>query len=164
MSENSPEIISDPVKQLGQLISQFSSNADSILFIADKTDQINFDQKRTTLITLNQISEGQFPKLKLFDFVLIKDLFEKMDEQKAESIIAQMRDVYARELLLIISESCFRHASDLISLGLGKVAEFEQKGQLHQTWYFAIESYKRVPDWLNNRYWANPELYEKYRW
>jgi hypothetical protein len=26
--------------------------------------------------------------------------------------------------------------------------------------YYDLDTYKSVPDWLNNRYWANPERWE----
>ncbi|WP_290652932.1 DUF6231 family protein [Aquisalimonas sp.] len=29
---------------------------------------------------------------------------------------------------------------------------------------FDVGTYKTTPDWLNPRYWANPELWGKYRW
>ncbi|MGD8939893.1 MAG: DUF6231 family protein [Gammaproteobacteria bacterium] len=29
---------------------------------------------------------------------------------------------------------------------------------------FDIASYKTTPDWLNNKYWANPELWDKHWW
>ncbi len=166
MSEDNPESIPDPVKQL---ISRLSAGANSILFVSQENDeaknnQINFDQTHVITLTLSQLNEDLISRLGLFDFVLIKDLFEKMDKQKVENIIAQMRDVHTRELLLIISESSFNQASDLISLGFTRVAEFDQDGQVHQAWYFALESYKRVPEWLNSQYWANPELFKKYRW
>ncbi|MDD3447840.1 MAG: DUF6231 family protein [Gammaproteobacteria bacterium] len=29
---------------------------------------------------------------------------------------------------------------------------------------FDIATYKVTPDWLNSRYWANPELWDRYWW
>ncbi|MDT8372118.1 MAG: DUF6231 family protein [Gammaproteobacteria bacterium] len=34
----------------------------------------------------------------------------------------------------------------------------------HQLFSYAIESYQPKHDWLNSRFWANPENYDKYRW
>ena len=31
-------------------------------------------------------------------------------------------------------------------------------------WQFNLYDYKPQPDWLNARYWANPENFDKYRW
>ena len=31
-------------------------------------------------------------------------------------------------------------------------------------WQFNLYDYKRLPNWLNSKYWANPENWDKYRW
>ncbi|MFO7808749.1 DUF6231 family protein [Guyparkeria sp.] len=46
----------------------------------------------------------------------------------------------------------------LVSLGFTRQAADEP------IYLFDIETYKRTPDWLNARHWANPELWGKYRW
>lgn len=33
-----------------------------------------------------------------------------------------------------------------------------------QSWQFNLYDYKQRPDWLNSRYWANPENFDKFRW
>lgn len=153
-----PEMDSDLIDQF---ITKFSTGADSILIIGDEIDQAKFDQ---TIIYFNNDNLDQIADLGIFDFVLIKGLLEKINKEKAENLIAQMRDVHARQLLLIINNNCELKVNNLIRLGLRKVAEIDQNDQFFEAWYFALESYKKVPDWLNNRFWANPELYEKYRW
>ena len=34
----------------------------------------------------------------------------------------------------------------------------------NEFWQFNILTYKQVPDWLNARFWANPENWNKFRW
>jgi len=31
-------------------------------------------------------------------------------------------------------------------------------------WQFNLYDYKRLPNWLNSKYWANPENWDKHRW
>ena len=31
-------------------------------------------------------------------------------------------------------------------------------------WQFNLYDYKHLPNWLNSKYWANPENWDKYRW
>jgi hypothetical protein len=33
-----------------------------------------------------------------------------------------------------------------------------------QVFSYAIENYQLKKDWLNSRFWANPQHYDKYRW
>ncbi|MFP4252452.1 MAG: DUF6231 family protein [Guyparkeria sp.] len=47
---------------------------------------------------------------------------------------------------------------NMVSLGYTR-----QRGD-EPMYLFDIETYKRTPDWLNARNWANPELWGKYRW
>ncbi len=46
----------------------------------------------------------------------------------------------------------------LVSLG------FTRQTTEEPVYLFDIETYKRTPDWLNARNWANPEMWDKHRW
>jgi len=87
------------------------------------------------------------------------------DREQAMPLIAALRDLYARRLLLFLPPAAFEWKSEtLIGLGLSLMANYELEGEAWQAWGFDIRSYKSVPDWLNPRYWANPENWGKYRW
>jgi hypothetical protein len=47
-----------------------------------------------------------------------------------------------------------------------KALGFLLQGEAHRQWalVFDVGSYKATPDWLNARHWANPQLWDKYRW
>jgi hypothetical protein len=47
-------------------------------------------------------------------------------------------------------------------LGLGFKLHYQDEH--HQVFFYAIESYQIKKDWLNARFWANPENFDKYRW
>ncbi len=96
-----------------------------------------------------------------FDFVLVSGVFNTMLEDDRNQLVAVLRDQLARELVILLEEETIWPSTDLISLGLRQLPfdTGECRG-----FYFALESYKRVPDWLNTRFWANPENFNKYRW
>ncbi len=71
--------------------------------------------------------------------------------------LTRLRDLLARRVLVVAPDT---QAQPLRALGFG---QFGQLGHL-QVWQFNILAYKQVPDWLNARYWANPENFGKYRW
>lgn len=53
---------------------------------------------------------------------------------------------------------------DLLSLGFIRYAE-TATGSVTSRWYlFDLMTYKPVPDWLNARFWANPDNWDKFRW
>lgn len=87
------------------------------------------------------------------------------DHGHASAVIAALRDVYARRVLLFLPPAAFQWKSEnLLGLGLTLLANYEIDGQAYQAWSFDIRTYKSVPDWLNPRFWANPENWNKFRW
>lgn len=85
-------------------------------------------------------------------------------------VLSALRDLHARQLLAFVPISAWQQADSqwqpdqLRALGLQQQARFEQHGALIEAWSFDIRTYKAVPDWLNPRFWANPENWSKYRW
>lgn len=85
-----------------------------------------------------------------------------MGNQPLETLthgLTRLRDLMARRVLVLA-----HHDFTELLRALG----FSQIEQLPGTdliiWQFNILSYKQVPDWLNSKYWANPENWGKYRW
>lgn len=90
--------------------------------------------------------------------------------QDALHLLSALRDLHARQLLAFVPADAWSgqttqtQADQLRALGLQQQARFEQDGDLIDVWSFDIRTYKTVPDWLNPRFWANPENWNKYRW
>lgn len=81
-------------------------------------------------------------------------------------LLARLRDLHARQLLAFIpvTDSDWQ-AADGLALGLQRQARFEDEhGVLREAWSYDIRTYKSVPDWLNPRFWANPEQWDRARW
>ncbi|MGH8493571.1 MAG: DUF6231 family protein [Moraxellaceae bacterium] len=85
------------------------------------------------------------------------------DSRQARQLIAAMRDLLARQLLVFVPENLLDDTT-LTGLGLTRQARFELNDGHWQAWSYDIRSYKSVPDWLNPRFWANPDNWNKYRW
>lgn len=78
-----------------------------------------------------------------------------------ELTIARLRDVLAERVLVVIPEqSSTWTTAKMLGFGFRRIAEL--KGW--QAWGFDIHTYKDVPDWLNAKYWANPQNWGKYWW
>lgn len=73
--------------------------------------------------------------------------------------ITRLRDLLARRVLILASP---QHTPLLRALGFSQIEQLEEADLI--IWQFNILSYKQVPDWLNSKYWANPENWGKYRW
>lgn len=86
-----------------------------------------------------------------------------MDRVLARQLIAALRDLLARQMLVFVPEHLLEDTA-LLGLALNRQARFEADGGEWQAWSYDIRTYKAVPDWLNPRFWANPENWDKFRW
>jgi hypothetical protein len=97
-----------------------------------------------------------------YDLALV-EIAPDMSATDAKALIAKVRDVWAQHSVFFIPSRLLDENS-LLGLGLSKQAAFDYQDIIWQAWSFDIRHYKSVPDWLNPKYWANPENWEKYRW
>ena len=78
--------------------------------------------------------------------------------QTTTQSLTRLRDLLARQVLVLADP---QYSPLLHSLGFSQI---EQLTQNIIIWQFNILSYKQIPDWLNSKYWANPENWDKFRW
>ena len=67
-------------------------------------------------------------------------------------------------MLLLINDSAFgdnQTATESTLFSYGYKYYGPSDDNLFQVFIYEISSYKDNPDWLNNKNWANPELWEK---
>lgn len=96
----------------------------------------------------------------------IIDAAAAIPAEHAPLIAGRLRDFYAERVIVIGAPNPNQPLTRQVLIGLG----FHQIGHSEDThgkrvWYeFDIATYKTTPDWLNPRHWANPMLWDKYRW
>lgn len=97
------------------------------------------------------------------DLVMVGKTLEALEQRRGEQLLAGLRDLHARRVLLRLQRAGrWRHA-DVMAFGFTRLADLP--GEPPVSYYgFDLYSYKVTPDWLNAKYWANPELFDKYRW
>ena len=79
------------------------------------------------------------------------------------TIAIRLRDLFAEQSLLLTHIPL----SELNFTCLGYIAHpIETSDEVPDfvSWQFNLYDYKQRPDWLNAKYWANPENFDKYRW
>ena len=103
-----------------------------------------------------------------FDFVFIVGVLEYLPKHVAVAMLARLRDVHAKQLYVLapIGKAWLNHASfweynDLISLGMERVNVYAKNGLPYALLKFDLRTYKTIPEWLNSKYWARPELWDK---
>jgi len=86
-------------------------------------------------------------------------------------IIQRCRDLFAKHCLVVQNLSEPATGVDVVSFGFSRLHEqpIVENDQDHhatnyQVWQFNLFDYKHLPDWFNSKFWANPELWNKFRW
>lgn len=121
-----------------------------------------------TLTHLSSVEAAQrLPALSIHDLALVQ-ADAALAALESGVLLAQLRDVYARKVLVIVAPGLAdgpwsRHS--LIRLGFTPYgAATGAEGKRLLLYQFDIATYKTTPDWLSPNNWANPELWDKYRW
>lgn len=103
-------------------------------------------------------------ELPMQDLVVVGEALESMAGQSGDRLIAGLRDLYARRILLRLNpgNGCWTHQR-VMAFGFQRL--FTLPEPPHTAFYgFDLGNYKVTPDWLNPRHWANPEMFDRYRW
>lgn len=99
------------------------------------------------------------------DLVIIANTLETLSKSEATQLLCRFRDVWSRHLCLCINfDAADWSQNELFGLGLKRVALYENGKQQFGLFKYNLQSYKQTPDWLNADNWANPNMWEKYRW
>ncbi|WP_019673061.1 DUF6231 family protein [Psychrobacter lutiphocae] len=101
-----------------------------------------------------------------------------------QQIATRLRDLFAQQSVIFLANSSLstthsnqganqinmsRNLNDLgyiltpIADGITN-KDLATQSTIINCWQFNLYDYKARPDWLNAKYWANPENYDKYRW
>lgn len=105
-----------------------------------------------------------------FDLVVVADLLERLPKDRGAQLLARLRDLHGgRFLLLIPAAAHAQHASrwdsnELLALGLLRVGNYDDADGGRHLYRFDLADYKTTPDWLNARFWAHPERWDKDYW
>ena len=101
-----------------------------------------------------------------YDFALVAGYLEQVTPANGAALLARLRDVQAQRFAVIVPEQRDSHwtPDTFIALGLSIHGHYREADQPLLLATYDIANYKRTPDWLSPKNWANPELWDKYRW
>ncbi|HKK15886.1 MAG TPA: DUF6231 family protein [Gammaproteobacteria bacterium] len=111
-------------------------------------------------------------KLGVFDLVILAGI-ETIQKKAAMQLIGRIRDFHARHLLVMVltdrDQSSAEFASywqrqDFIACGMRLFNKYPAGKHELQIYRFEMSDYKVTPEWFNSKFWANPELFDKFRW
>lgn len=150
--------------------------ADSILVIGEGTEHV-FDRYRrhrpkVRLTTVSALDVGsRIGELERHDIALVANTFEHLPKAQAGVLISRLRDLCSERLYVLLpnGEHWEGHRSswtivDMLAYGLSAAGRYTVAGKPVRLYRHDLYDYKQTPDWLNAKNWANPELWDKFRW
>ncbi|MEZ1318572.1 DUF6231 family protein [Pseudomonas fluorescens] len=100
-----------------------------------------------------------------FDLALVLDCLEHLPKREGLNLLGGIRNLNASRLAVLadVPASGWQE-TDFFSLALQASERFQRDDQVLTLFTYDLLDYKQVPDWLNSRFWANPENFGKYWW
>ena len=100
-----------------------------------------------------------------FDLAIFVDCLEHLNKRSGLQLLAGVRNLNASKLAVLVDlAACDWQLSDFYSLALEASERFQRDAQTLTLFTYDVREYKQVPDWLNAKFWANPQLFGKYWW
>lgn len=111
-------------------------------------------------LTAEQVLEDAFQQRA--DLVAISASSLVQNPADRNRLIAKSRDQLSQRVLLELplEDEVGMTDSECLALGFVRLAQTDQQ----RYYLFDLKTYKPVPDWLNPKFWANPQNWDKYRW
>lgn len=100
-----------------------------------------------------------------FDLALVVDCLEHLNKPDGLRLLAGIRNLNASRIAVLTDPAASGWSdTDFYSLALQASERFKRDEQVLKLYTYDLREYKQVPDWLNAKFWANPENFGKYWW
>ena len=100
-----------------------------------------------------------------FDLALVVDCLEHLSKPQGLTLLGGIRNLNASRIAVLADlPASGWQETDFYSLALQASERFQRDDQVLTLFTYDLLDYKQVPDWLNSRFWANPENFGKYWW
>ena len=100
-----------------------------------------------------------------FDLAIVADCLEHVAKRCALELIAGIRNLNTHHLVVMVDlQACDWNEADFFALAMQAGECFQRESQALHLFTYDLYDYKQVPDWLNAKFWANPQNFGKYWW
>ncbi len=124
------------------------------------TDDVTFAHSQN----LSNFELDQLVNSSQAEIAVIGDLTETLSKTEAMQWLGYLKNKLAQHIVLVIDKQKSTENNWQFTDFLGLGFRLHQQDGTYQVFFYAIESYQPKKDWLNAKYWANPENFDKYRW
>ena len=100
-----------------------------------------------------------------YDLVILADCLEHLPLRTGRELLGGLRNLNTSRLAVLVDLAASDwQVTDFYALALQASERFAREGQVVTLFSYDLHDYKQVPDWLNARFWANPQNFGKYWW
>lgn len=100
-----------------------------------------------------------------YDLALLVDCLEHLPRRDGLQLLGGIRNLNSSRLAVLVDLQASQwQETDFFSLALQAREKFQREEQTLHLFTYDLLDYKQVPDWLNAKFWANPENFGKYWW
>ena len=102
---------------------------------------------------------------KRYDLALLVDCLEHLPKRTGLELVGGIRNLNANRVAVLADLAASGwEDTDFYSLALQANERFQREEQVLGLFSYDLRDYKQVPDWLNAKFWANPQNFGKYWW
>ena len=100
-----------------------------------------------------------------YDLALLVDCLEHLPRRAGLELLGGIRNLNASRVAVLADlAACGWQDTDFYALALSASETFRRDDQTLHLFTYDLHDYKQVPDWLNAKFWANPQHFGKYWW
>lgn len=155
-----------PQQALAALLERYTPK--SLLLVGTRFPALEAFAQAHPQVEIAQAEPGPLPAdlaAKRFDLALLVDCLEHLPKRDGLQLLGGIRNLNASRVAVLADlAACGWHDTEFFALALQASEKFQRDEQVLSLFTYDLREYKQVPDWLNAKFWANPQNFGKYWW
>ncbi|MCF7203036.1 DUF6231 family protein [Pseudomonas oligotrophica] len=100
-----------------------------------------------------------------YDLAIVADCLEHLPRSSGQQLLGGLRNLNSSRLAVLVDlADADWQLTDFYALALQVNQRFRREDQTLTLLSYDLLEYKQAPDWLNAKFWANPQNFGKYWW
>ena len=151
-----------PQQALAALLERFTPQR--LLLVGTRFPALDAFAQAHPQVTIATAAPGPLPAelaAQRFDLAVL----EHLPKRTGLELLGGIRNLNASRVAVLADlAACGWQDTDFFALALSASEKFRRDQQVLSLFTYDLHDYKQVPDWLNAKFWANPENFGKYWW
>lgn len=155
-----------PQQAMAALLDRFTPQR--LLLVGTRFPALDAFAQAHPHVSIETAAPGPLPSelaAQRFDLALLVDCLEHLPKRTGLELLGGIRNLNSSRVAVLADlGACGWQETDFFALALSVSERFQREQQVLSLFTYDLREYKQVPDWLNARFWANPQNFGKYWW